>query len=63
MSIVEIEEKLSKRDSLTEAEKSEVVRAIYENKEANAIAARGAICMGNLPLALNLIFHQAMVVG
>ena len=58
MELQEIEEKLSRRATLTEAEKAEVVKAIYENPEANAIAFKGAVANGNYELAAPLAVHH-----
>lgn len=54
MELSTIEEMLSRRATLTEEEKAEVVKGIYENPEANEIACRGAIVTGNWGLFSHL---------
>ncbi len=60
MQVAQIDEMLQRKDTLSEDEKSQVVKAIYENEEANTIAVRGAIMSGNMGLALHLIYHKPL---
>lgn len=57
----EVELKLQRRDSLTDAEKKEIVAAIVNDPHMNRIAATGALLQDNMPLAYAFMIGKVNV--
>jgi hypothetical protein len=59
MNIEEINEKVLRKNELTLVEKEELVQAMCDNPEAREILMCGALALGNINLAIDLMFYNS----